>query len=33
MIKRLSSIKNFGIYVDFKWDSDTTCDFNDKNII
>lgn len=32
MIKRISSVKNFGIYTDFKWDADTP-DFNDKNII
>ncbi len=32
MIKRISSIKNFGVYNDFKWDA-TTPDFNDKNII
>lgn len=32
MIKRLSSIKNLGIYNDFKWDANIP-DFNDKNII
>ncbi|WP_301380279.1 AAA family ATPase [Bacteroides caecimuris] len=32
MIKRISSIKNLGIYKDFKWDANTP-DFNDKNII
>ena len=32
MIKRISSVKNFGIYANFKWDTNTP-DFNDKNII
>lgn len=32
MIKRLSSIKKFGIYNDFKWGGNVP-DFNDKNII
>lgn len=32
MIRRLSSIKNFGIYNDFKWNANIP-DFNDKNII
>lgn len=32
MIKRISSIKQFGVYNDFKWDANVP-DFNDKNII
>lgn len=32
MIKRISSIKNFGVYNDFKWDGNTR-DFDNKNII
>lgn len=32
MIKRISQIKNFGIYTDFRWSAETR-DFNDKNII
>lgn len=32
MIKRIASVKKFGVYTDFKWDANTP-DFNDKNII
>ncbi len=32
MIKHISSIKQFGVYKDFKWDANVP-DFNDKNII
>lgn len=32
MIKRINKIKNFGVFKDFKWDSDTIPDFNKHNL-
>jgi wobble nucleotide-excising tRNase len=32
MIKRINKIKNFGVFKDFKWDSDKIPDFNKHNL-
>lgn len=32
MIKKINKIKNFGVFKDFKWDSDTIPDFNKHNL-